>query len=181
MTQEFDKLMSDMRYENWCKSIVNRLKRKFSKAYYAARSWIFPYNVIKISALDRTWHDRDYVMFHANFQILVDFIELEQPYISWGDKCRGRITNIVKMREFINDLYGPENRAAFYADWFTEEEKADQDRRTNESFLHNNNLLDLYEWYVTKKYEASEDDVDEYNQLDEKLLQLIKLRRYLWT
>lgn len=159
-----------------------RLRNKLRHAYYDVRAFFFPYNVVKIAALPRTWCDRDYVMFHANFQILVDFIELEQPYISWTEKKRGRVTDLVAMREFVNELYGPEGRAGFYAEWFTDEEKAAQDIRTEECRVINSQLLDLYEWYVTKQYEAIEEDpCAGYDELDEKLIQLIKLRKYLWT
>lgn len=38
------------------------------------------YNIIKIKKLPSTWCDRDRILFHANMQILVDFIEREKPY-----------------------------------------------------------------------------------------------------
>jgi hypothetical protein len=46
-------------------------------AYYTVRSWFLPYNVIKIETLPKTWQDRVETLLHANFQILVDFVEKE--------------------------------------------------------------------------------------------------------
>lgn len=38
------------------------------------------FNVIYISTLTPTWHDRDEVLLHAAFQILVDFVDREKPF-----------------------------------------------------------------------------------------------------
>ena len=37
------------------------------------------YNVVYTS-LSPTWHDKDYIMLYACFQLLVDFIEKEKPW-----------------------------------------------------------------------------------------------------
>ncbi len=34
---------------------------------------------LKIRTLDKGWHDKDNVLLHAAFQLLVDFVEQEQP------------------------------------------------------------------------------------------------------
>lgn len=41
---------------------------------------------LKIQTLDKQWHDRDEILLHAAFQVLVDFIESEQPdrTIDWN-------------------------------------------------------------------------------------------------
>ncbi len=36
--------------------------------------------IIKIHTLKKGWADRDHLMLHANFQILVDFVEQEKPF-----------------------------------------------------------------------------------------------------
>ncbi len=36
--------------------------------------------ILKISTLEKGWADRDHLMLHANFQILVDFVEQEKPF-----------------------------------------------------------------------------------------------------
>ena len=41
---------------------------------------------LTIQTLDRGWHDRDEILLHAAFQILVDFMDQEKPGkdIDWG-------------------------------------------------------------------------------------------------
>ena len=34
---------------------------------------------LKITTLDKGWHDKDEVLLHAAFQLLADFVEKEQP------------------------------------------------------------------------------------------------------
>jgi hypothetical protein len=36
-------------------------------------------NRLKITTLDRGWHDKDEVLLHAAFQLLADFVEKERP------------------------------------------------------------------------------------------------------
>jgi hypothetical protein len=40
---------------------------------------------LKIQTLDKAWHDRDELLLHAAFQVLVDFVENEHPdrIIDW--------------------------------------------------------------------------------------------------
>jgi hypothetical protein len=45
-----------------------------------------PGNILKISSLDEQWHDKDEVMIHACFQLLVDVVEKENLFtgdIDW--------------------------------------------------------------------------------------------------
>jgi len=41
---------------------------------------------LKIQSLDKGWHDRDEILLHVTFQVLVDFIEKEHPdkIIDWS-------------------------------------------------------------------------------------------------
>lgn len=42
--------------------------------------------ILKISTLEKGWADRDHLMLHANFHILVDFVERERSFeiIDWN-------------------------------------------------------------------------------------------------
>jgi hypothetical protein len=42
--------------------------------------------MLKIQSLDKRWHDRDEILLHTTFQVLVDFIEKERPdrVIDWS-------------------------------------------------------------------------------------------------
>lgn len=41
---------------------------------------------LKIDTLDKGWHDRDEILLHASFQVLVDFVEKEEPdkIVDWN-------------------------------------------------------------------------------------------------
>ena len=48
---------------------------------------------LKIHSLEKGWRDRDSIMLHAAFQILVDFVELEEPgkIVDWNSDERAKI------------------------------------------------------------------------------------------
>lgn len=58
--------------------------RKGDLSYYLKSAWKSRFNVVKVSTLPPTWVDRDTVMLHSCFQVLVDFVELERPDIING-------------------------------------------------------------------------------------------------
>ena len=47
---------------------------------------------LKIQTLKKGWHDKDEILLHAAFQLLVDFIEKEQPekIVDWNTNKRHR-------------------------------------------------------------------------------------------
>lgn len=47
---------------------------------YGIRNWFFPYNVLKIKTLPRSWVDNDIRLLHACFFMLTEWAEKEQPY-----------------------------------------------------------------------------------------------------
>jgi len=54
---------------------------------------------LKINTLNKGWHDKDDVLLHASFQLLVDFIENEHPdrFIDWNaDKLHRRAWKEIK-------------------------------------------------------------------------------------
>lgn len=56
-------------------------RRKLDYLYWYVRGILWDrHNVVKCKKLPPTWCDRDYVLLHAAFQCLTDFIELEQPW-----------------------------------------------------------------------------------------------------
>ena len=84
------------------------------------------------SVKEQSWIDRDYLMFHAVFQLLVDWVEKEDGLANWN-----------------------------YIDY-------EESMKT---------LKELYDWW--KKFDTEYDLIADEAQ--EKLEQLVKLRRYLWT
>lgn len=138
---------------------------------------------LKIETPDKGWCDRDQVLLHAAFQILVDFIEKEDPErIDWN-------SNELHRRGWreIKSLYR----------WWKET------RPNRKSPLDNERLpspplklkkvpdSDLSEWLKPdkKKYAKYYEALDRHNKLEQKwhiedqrnLHRLIEIRSFLWT
>ena len=65
---------------------------KLSNIKYHIKCLFLPWNVVKVKTLSRYYHDKDEIMLHACFQILVDFVEKEK-YFKWvGLEKDGSIT-----------------------------------------------------------------------------------------
>jgi hypothetical protein len=152
-----------MQFDNMFKSKLKALKRdplrfiaaRVNDVTYSIRTFFKPYNVIKCRDLPRSWCDRDHLMFHAMFQILVDYVELEQPFKSWNELPNvKRYTNIEAMKAWNENRYNTqEGRESFYSEWMSEEEKAQTDKSTHQRYLIQKEILYLYEWYKNKKYD----------------------------
>ena len=54
-------------------NLLRRVRRWFHDLFH-------PHNVLKIGTLPRSWSDTDYKMYHAVFQLFVNFIEKEKPF-----------------------------------------------------------------------------------------------------
>ena len=135
---------------------------------YNIKCWFKPYNVVKCHDLPATWVDRDNLMFHTMFQILVDFVELEQPFKPFDDN-KDRYTDIPAMRAWIERHYNTkEGRESMYGDWYSEEDKAQQDKSTHKTYLIYSEILYLYEWYKNKKYDLDEIAIHEQTGFDIK-------------
>jgi hypothetical protein len=131
------------------------VKTRISSAIYDARCYFKPFNVVKCQELPRSWVDRDALMFHSMFQIIVDFVELEQPFKSWDDKFQvERYTDRAAMRAWIEYHFNTdEGFNESYPDWFDEHQLARAKEENHKAYLKNIEILYLYEWYKDKKYE----------------------------
>ena len=141
---------------------TNPIIKAYREVRYKLRCLFFPHNVIKLSQVSRGWHDRDYLMYHACFQLLVDFVELEQPFKDWGTKSVKRHTNRQEMREFVYKLDTPEGKAAYYAEWYDDEMKRFTDDNIAAKYSNDAEILRLYEWYKDKGYNF---DYEKYRKL----------------
>jgi len=112
--------------------------------------------VVTARVLPKTWTDRDELLFHAVFQILADFVELEQPLLGWDDRVSGRFTDTVKMREYIERSYGPEAEKEEYYKELSPMGKVQYDREHERQYAINTEMLYLYEWYMSKNYEFND-------------------------
>lgn len=118
--------------------------------------------------------DRDVVLLHASFQILVDFVDLE-----WGGKnvCFGKLH---KIKEAEKDM-----KSHGYS-------KRDIKREITHLVKSNeitNEIWDLYNWWVKVRpvrvdshvYDPKKRNFTDEIEDDEMLIRLVKVRANLWT
>ena len=62
-------------------------------------------NVLKIKTLPKGWTDKDFVMLHACFQLLTNFLKKEKPFklIDWGQDKEHRVAMAELI--FLNDWW----------------------------------------------------------------------------
>lgn len=176
MTKNY-RLLSEMFPDK--EPLVRRIKRFLKNLPYEIRCYFKPFNVIKIQNLPRTWQDRDYVLFHAMFQIFVDYIELEKAYMSWDDKryhTNDRHTDIESMKAWLEEWYGPNHV-----------HEVDETYRERE-YLARKEILWIYEWYKSKEWDDSdklwnthEDEMAHIKKIDDMMHRLVAWRHYFWT
>jgi len=161
---------------------VRRIGRKLKELKYDIRALLFPYNAIKVQKLPRTWVDRNEVLFHVMFQILVDYIEQEHIFVDWDIRyeTKGRFTDLIHMQKFVEDNYSAEarlGRPPHEANWAAETYKVSQE------------LLMMYEWYKTDKWEIDySGDLYDFsvekaaNKVRSQMMhRLVELRDHLWS
>lgn len=145
------------------------------RIYHNTRIWIrdlfFPNNVIKIKQLDRRWHDRDEVLFHAMFQVLCDYIEQEKPFVSYKDPDynSNKKPSIKKMRELLQknlsecyDLNKVKDGIGYHTknvEYLTKEDMkmiSDSAKRDIRQYRGELDILGLYEWYTITRQQRTE-------------------------
>ena len=99
-------------------------------------------NVIKIKTLEPGYHDKPEILIHANFQILVDFVERE-----WGCKTLEELNEKVIIEEESSDSN---------TQWL--DSAKEQNRNSREIF-------DLYLWWTSLRPNR----INPYDYIDEKI------------
>jgi hypothetical protein len=100
---------------------IGRFLYRLSDKYYYLKCFFWrKYNVLRIKTLDPTWHDRDWLLAHAMFQILADYVEREADNIVWDD-----IPENEQVRIKMDQLLG------WWKD-FLERDEYDDDKETAE-------------------------------------------------
>lgn len=145
------------------------------------------------------YHEIDNKMLYCNFQALVDFIEVEKPWISveykknFWRRERNREVGLKYLDWEINLKYDK--------DWGINENDPEYGSPTPQS-ISAKEQLDLYNWWTIERPKRIDPYEEEhfnkiqeqfgekyYNEIEEKyykedtemLIRLIKIRRHLWT
>lgn len=133
------------------------------------------YDIVKTD-LPYGYHDVDTRMLHANFSLLVDFIEEELFSV------------ICFMSPRLENLYktGTLDKEGVVASFLNSRKESLNSVELYKNFLlDDDEVLFLYHWWTVTRKERdkiSEKDPDEfYNEDTEMLVRLMKVRRALWT
>ena len=140
--------------------------------------------ILKIHTLQRGWCDKDHIMLHAAFQLLVDFVEKEEPgeTIDWNADPDHR-----QAWKEIRALYK----------WWTEARATRRDPLDAEGLKHpplrwktvaGSSFRQLVD-YDKSKYPEYEKAMKQHQVLERKweaedqknLHRLVDIRGYLWT
>lgn len=175
---------------------INKIQKKYWKIvpydYRPGQLWYrlkcrlwHRYNVVYVKTLPSTWVDRDHLLLHAAFQILVDFIEREDP------------VNTINI--WYSDEWYPSREAEWmelyglYSWWIYEYPNPQHDKtlekyhaipskEDDDNFFHsiyqNKQDEELAE-QIFKQYMPESEAFDA--KVDENLAKLISLRGHLWT
>jgi len=137
-----------------------------------------------ICTLKAGWHDKDTVMLHATFQLLVDFVEQEQPdkYIDWNHN-----TTLKQAWKEIRSLYR----------WWTTTRLSRRDPLDDKKLVRPPLRFEKIAGTTfsrsvppdTKKYAAYYRALKQHARLEQKwheedqrnLHRLIEIREFLWT
>lgn len=121
------------------------LHRKFRKVFYSVKDRFFPWNVIKLRKLDRSWSDVNVRMEEAVLQLLLDFFSGEQPFHVLSGTPYEKNPSLARTRELLNSVYEA------------------GDDITAEEFEVWSRLVSIAEWYLADGH--NDDGTDKYIEL----------------
>jgi len=147
--------------------------------------------ILKIHTLKKGWTDRDNIMLHANFQILVDFVEQEHPFkiIDWN--FNDAHINAAKEIRYLYHWWTKSrpNRTDPF-DSLKKNEMPDWKERSKPVYADDGKTIDHYVFISDPPgYQKYKDVSKKSHKLDMKweaedqdnLIRLIKIRRFLWV
>lgn len=142
------------------------------------------YSVVKPRYLPYTWCDKDYIMAHAMFELLSKFIEDEcsPGHIQWyGEyphmvEVNGEQVNVRDEMQALYDWWHKQYNKAYQ-----EEKDAIYAESTDEPLCDENGMFCMSDYNRGVYGRASQLEQDYEKQLDDNLIRLLKIRRYMWT
>lgn len=176
-------LLEDRHYllDKALEGVATKVVDPLNEIYYFIKDFVFPHNVMKIDSLGREYCDPVEYLLHANFHILKEFVEKEEPFevIDWfeneetlaiGDEIKELYDWWVYLRPNRVDPWGKE----FHGKWFGPE----HGKPGSTSGTSRWQLSEEYSHHL-RECGAIQDEYDREDQ--ENLERLVKLRVYLWT
>jgi hypothetical protein len=140
--------------------------------------------ILKIHTLEKGWSDKDHVMLHAVFQLLVDFVEQEKPdqIVDWNSDPAHK-----QAWQEIRSLYHwwTQTRPARKSPLDEKDLKKPPMRWKKIDGTENQQLVD----YDKKKYAAYDAALKKHWRLEKKwdeedqrnLHRMVEIRQFLWT
>lgn len=170
------------------------------KKYRYLKCRILPwkqYNIIRIATLKPTWMDKDEILLHANFQILVDFIEVEKAWmmtlsedvkVPWYKKPFFRSRELgLKHLEWESQLDQDPNSSSYQQPAWTDgyPSQAEAARQQKRLYLWWKDVYpnreDAYDNYDIDTNELLDIEQRYKDEEQEALQMLMKIRFQLWT
>ena len=154
------------------------LKMRISRRWYKIRGAVWDrYNVIKIDTLSSTWNDVVEQMLHVNFQLLVDYIEKEEPFkrIDWhDDPAHEHAYNEMKdLYHWWKNVYPlrEEELPEFPPNIEMKDILQNPEKKPHPDYEEWKRIADIH--HKTEEEWSKEEE--------EQLIRLMKIRQFLWT
>jgi len=159
-------------------NIYYRLK----ETWYWLKCYLFhPYNVIRIKSLPPTWCDKSELIRESLFQLIVDFVDKEEPFlhIDWDsdDGHKSAQNCIIQSYKWVTKVRPEliEKSSKMLHEWG--EKSNENAKEQGVSWFEHISTPETDE--MIKVYHALEEKIE---MTDDKILtNIIKYRGYLWT
>ena len=135
---------------------------------------IKPYNHVRVKSIENHWHDRDKLLLHASFQILVDFIEEEKPFEIIDYSVSEKSSKEKEELQFLYNWW--KNERPKRVDIIDLIDEKDIPHTIEEILNSPKNSI----WSKACR-ESYKQDIAWYKEDTKMLMRLIKIRDRLWT
>lgn len=176
--------------------------------YYDVKNWLFPWNVIKLTKLDRnSYHEPCERMEEAIMEMLSSYINGNQPFHMVAGVPYEKRPSIETHRRLLEQLYGQEAQAEQVRELFERVKNHESTHDIEHSISYTkrvypvyNELLNILEWWQNgradiedggiflaaiaegKPHEEALTLAQEHDRArDEKFLFVVKHRGYFWS
>lgn len=194
--EKIDDILYDSKYYFDC--VIDPIRYRTTRRYHVVDTKLKP-----------GYYDKDTIILHSMFSILVDFVEIEKAWLNtWCDGGKYNKTSWIKRK--FGRFRSPEDGLA-YLTWEIEQTMLSQAEAAKEIFeLYNwwknirPNRKDPFElacydkhfdnnedWFLTSQQftteqrkcldDANKYEEDQYNEDNEMLMRIIKIRNCMWT